>query len=307
MASAENQLDRPSERPRMSTPANPVSIGEGVAIGHGRPLALIAGPCVIESEELLARVADVLLAIRDSLGVPAVLKASFDKANRSSIRSYRGPGLERGLELLARARERTGLPVTTDIHLPEQAAPAAAAVDLLQIPAFLVRQTDLIVAAAETGKPLNLKKGQFMAPWEMANAVNKALETGNNRILVTERGTFFGYGRLVNDFRALIWMAELGTPVVFDATHSVQLPGASGDRSGGERRFVRPLARAAVAVGCDAIFLETHPDPDRALSDGPNMVPLAELPGLVRELLRVRAAVDERGRAAGEVAPMTRC
>ncbi len=273
--------------------ANPVVISQGVCVGRGCPLALIAGPCVIESEELLHRVAETLVAIRDSCRIPVVFKASFDKANRSSLRSFRGPGLERGLELLARVRQRAGLPVTTDIHLPEQAKAAAEVADLIQIPAFLARQTDLIVAAAQTGKPLNVKKGQFMAPWDMANVVQKALEAGNNQVLVTERGTFFGYGRLVNDFRSLVWMADLGTPVVFDATHSVQLPGAGGDRSGGERRFVRPLARAAVAVGCDAVFLETHPDPERALSDGPNMVPLGELPELVQELLRIRAALEE--------------
>ena len=279
----------------MVGPHNPVPIGPGTHIGAGAPLALIAGPCVIESRDLVLRVAERLADLRDRLPLVVVFKASFDKANRSSIRSFRGPGLEEGLRVLEQVRAQTGLPVTTDIHLPEQAGPVAEVVDLLQIPAFLVRQTDLVVAAARTGRALNLKKGQFMAPWEMANVVQKALECGNRSVLLTERGTFFGYGRLVNDFRALVWMQELGVPVVFDATHSVQLPGARGDCSGGERRFVRPLARAAVAVGCDALFLETHPRPDEALSDGPNMVPLDELEPLLLEVLAIRSALERGG------------
>ena len=267
-----------------------------VSVGEGHPLAVIAGPCVIESRDLLLKVAVRLRALSDSFGLPIVFKSSFDKANRSSIRSFRGPGLEEGLRLLEEVRRETGLPVTTDIHLPDQAAPAAEVVDLLQIPAFLVRQTDLVVAAARTGKPVNLKKGQFMAPWEMEHAVRKATESGNRAILLTERGTTFGYGRLVNDFRSIPCMKQLGCPVVYDATHSVQLPGGGGDRSSGERQFVPTLSRAAVAAGCDALFLETHPDPDKAPSDGPNMVPLDQLPELFRQVTLIREAYERTGR-----------
>jgi 2-dehydro-3-deoxyphosphooctonate aldolase (KDO 8-P synthase) len=269
---------------------NPVTIGQWT-VGGGAPLLWILGPCVIESRDHTLAVADAVRASADELGLPVVFKASFDKANRSSGKSFRGIGMEDGLDILAAVKQRTGLPVTTDVHEPQQAAPVAEVCDLLQIPAFLARQTDLLVAAAKTGKAVNVKKGQFMAPWDMKNVVKKMEEVGNRRVLLTERGTTFGYGMLVNDMRAIPWMQETGAPVIFDATHSVQTPGALGDRTGGDRRMVPFLARAAVAAGCDGVFLETHPDPDRAPSDGPNMIPLADLPGLIRTLLRIRSAV----------------
>jgi len=270
-------------------PSNPVRIGP-VRCGRGERLLVIAGPCVIESEELTREIAQRLAEISERLNVPIVFKASFDKANRTSIHSYRGPGLDEGLAILERVGRESGLPLTTDIHLPEQAAPAAEVCQLLQVPAFLARQTDLIAAAAATPAAVNVKKPQFVAPWEMRNVVAKAEECGKAEILLTERGTTFGYGRLVNDMRAIPQMQALGCPVVFDATHSVQLPGAQGDRSGGQREMVAPLARAAAAVGCDALFFETHPRPDEALSDGPNMVPLNELEELLRCCLKIREA-----------------
>jgi 2-dehydro-3-deoxyphosphooctonate aldolase (KDO 8-P synthase) len=270
---------------------NPVRVADSMLVGQGRPLALIAGPCVIESHELTVAIAEQLAELASELGVSIVFKASFDKANRSSIHGFRGPGLDAGLRTLDAARQRSGLPLTTDVHEPHQAAAIAEVCDLLQIPAFLARQTDLIAAAAETGKPLNVKKGQFMAPWDMKNVVKKAAECGNHNVLLTERGTTFGYGRLVNDVRAIPIMQETGCPVVFDATHSVQLPSADGDRSGGERHMVPYLARAAVAAGCDALFVEVHPTPDQAKSDGPNMLQLDRLPQLLQECLRVRAAI----------------
>jgi 2-dehydro-3-deoxyphosphooctonate aldolase (KDO 8-P synthase) len=253
---------------------------------------VIAGPCVIESKGLCLEVGRRLVEIRDRLSVPIVFKASFDKANRTSIRSFRGPGLPGGLEILAKVREVTGLPVTTDIHWPDQAEPAAQVCDLLQIPAFLCRQTDLLVAAAHTGRPVHVKKGQFLAPGDMAHVVGKLEASGCRDILLGERGTFFGYGRLVNDMRAIVQMQALGVPVVFDATHSVQEPGSLGGATGGNRAMVEPLARAAVAVGADALFFETHPDPDHALSDGPNMLPLAQLEPVLRRLLALRAVVE---------------
>jgi len=272
-------------------PNNPVPIGP-YWCGRGRPLLVIAGPCVIESEGLCLEVGRRLVEIRDRLSVPIVFKASFDKANRTSIRSFRGPGLPGGLEILAKVREVTGLPVTTDIHWPDQAEPAAQVCDLLQIPAFLCRQTDLLVAAAQTGRPVHVKKGQFLAPGDMAHVVGKLEASGCRDILLGERGTFFGYGRLVNDMRAIVQMQALGVPVVFDATHSVQEPGSLGGATGGNRAMVEPLARAAVAVGADALFFETHPDPDHALSDGPNMLPLAQLEPVLRRLLALRAVVE---------------
>jgi 2-dehydro-3-deoxyphosphooctonate aldolase (KDO 8-P synthase) len=274
---------------------NPVWIGGSVAIGRGRPLAIIAGPCVIESHEATLAIAERLAEIAAELDVPVVFKASFDKANRSSIRGFRGPGLEEGLRTLEEARRLSGLPATTDVHEAQQAGPVAEVCDLLQVPAFLARQTDLIAAVAETGRPMNVKKGQFMAPWDMRNVVQKALECGNANVLLTERGTTFGYGRLVNDMRAIPLMQETGSPVVFDATHSVQLPGAEGDRSGGERRMVPLLARAAVACGCDALFLEVHPRPDEAKSDGPNMIELDRLPAVLADCLRIREALRAEG------------
>jgi 2-dehydro-3-deoxyphosphooctonate aldolase (KDO 8-P synthase) len=274
---------------------NPVRIREGVVVGRGHPLVVIAGPCVIESHELTIEIAERLGEIRQELDVPIVFKASFDKANRSSIRGFRGPGIDEGLSTLDAARRRSGLPLTTDVHEPHQAAAVAEVCDLLQVPAFLARQTDLIAAVASTGRPINVKKGQFMAPWDMKNVVTKAAECGNHNVLLTERGTTFGYGRLVNDMRAIPIMQETGCPVVFDATHSVQLPSAEGERSGGERRMIPYLARAAVACGCDALFLEVHPRPDEARSDGPNSIELDRLSDLLRACLRVRAAIEASG------------
>jgi 2-dehydro-3-deoxyphosphooctonate aldolase (KDO 8-P synthase) len=251
----------------------------------------ILGPCVIESHDLTLSIADTLRQVGERLGIPIVFKASFDKANRSSNRTFRGPGLVEGLKTLDTVKRRTGLPVTTDVHETSQVEAAAQVCDLLQIPAFLARQTDLVIAAGKTGRPVNVKKGQFMAPWDMKNVLTKMEEAGNRQLLFTERGTTFGYGQLVNDMRAIPWMQELGCPVIFDATHSVQKPGAQGDRSGGEGRMVPYLARAGVAVGCDGVFLETHPRPQEALSDGPNMIALADLPELLRCCLRIREAL----------------
>jgi 2-dehydro-3-deoxyphosphooctonate aldolase (KDO 8-P synthase) len=248
---------------------------------------------VIESEALCLAVARELRLITDQLGIPIVFKASFDKANRTSVTSFRGPGLHAGLRILEKVSKSAGLPVTTDIHWPEQAAPAAEVCDLLQIPAFLCRQTDLLLAAAGTGRPVHVKKGQFLSPADMRYVVEKLLAGGCRQILLGERGTFFGYGHWVNDFRAIPVMQSFGVPVVFDATHSVQEPGGKGSASGGQRQMVEPLARAAVAVGVDALFFETHPDPDRALSDGPNMIPLSQLGPMLERLLRLRRAVEE--------------
>jgi len=276
-----------------------VDIAGRFRIGSGNPPAFIAGPCVLESGELAFAVAEFLSSLASRVPVPVIFKGSFDKANRSSGRSYRGPGEREGLQILAEVKSRYGLPVTTDIHEPRQAALAAEVVDVLQIPAFLCRQTDLIVAAGETGLPVNIKKGQFMAPWDMANAVEKIVATGNRAVLVTERGTFFGYNNLVVDFRGIPSIREKICPAIFDATHSVQLPGGAGDASSGERQFITPLARAAVAAGADGLFLEIHPDPARALSDGPNSLPLGDVEPLVRSLLAIRAAVEGTG-TAGE-------
>jgi 2-dehydro-3-deoxyphosphooctonate aldolase (KDO 8-P synthase) len=273
-------------------PENPATIGP-YRCGRGQPLLIIAGPCVLESEELALRIAGRLKEIAAELSIPLVFKASFDKANRTSVASYRGPGLEHGLAMLRQVKQATGLPVTTDIHEPLQAAAVGQVCDLVQIPAFLARQTDLLLAAAATGRPVHVKKGQFLAPWDMKNVVGK-LETGGCRhVLLGERGTFFGYGRLVNDMRAIPQMQSLGTPVIFDATHSVQEPGGLGASTGGNRAMVEPLARAAVAVGVDGLFFETHPRPDTAPSDGPNMIPLEEFPGLLRRLLAIRRTVDK--------------
>jgi len=267
-----------------------VSLGD-IVCGSGYPLLWIAGPCVIESHELTLRIADRLKDMAARLKLPLVFKASFDKANRTSGKSFRGPGLEEGLRTLAAVKERTGLPVLTDVHECYQVGPAAEVCDVLQIPAFLARQTDLILAAGHTGKVVNVKKGQFMAPWDMKHVVTKMAEAGNQNLLLTERGASFGYGNLVADMRSIPWMQDLGCPVIFDATHSVQKPGAAGDRSDGDRRMVPYLARAAAACGCDGIFLETHPEPDKALSDGPNMIALENLPDLVECCLRIHEAV----------------
>jgi 2-dehydro-3-deoxyphosphooctonate aldolase (KDO 8-P synthase) len=268
----------------------PVPIGNAVC-GPGQPLLWILGPCVIESHDLTLRIADTLRDLAERLRLPLVFKASFDKANRTSGKSFRGPGLHEGLKTLDAVKRRTGLPVTTDVHETQQVTAVAEVCDLIQVPAFLARQTDLILAAGRTGRAVNVKKGQFMAPWDMRHVVTKMAEAGNRRLLLTERGSTFGYNTLVSDMRSIPWMQDLGCPVIFDATHSVQMPGAQGDRSGGDRRMVPHLARAAVACGCDGLFMETHPRPDEALSDGPNMVPLDQLPELVRCCLRLREAL----------------
>jgi 2-dehydro-3-deoxyphosphooctonate aldolase (KDO 8-P synthase) len=276
-------------------PENPVAIAD-FRCGRGSPLLIIAGPCVIESETLTLAVAGQLRRIADKLKIQLIFKASFDKANRTSVEAFRGPGLERGLEILQKVKETAGLPVTTDIHQPNQAAPAGEVCDLLQIPAFLARQTDLLLAAAATGRPVHVKKGQFLAPWDMRHVVGKLESGGCRHILLGERGTFFGYGRLVNDMRAIPQMQSLGAPVVFDATHSVQEPGGLGAATGGNRAMVEPLARAAVALGVDALFFETHPNPDAAPSDGKNMIPLDQFAGLLGRLLAIRRTVETIGR-----------
>ena len=265
-----------------------LEINAGGAIFGGPRLALIAGPCVIESPESSLRHAERIARIARDLELPIVFKSSFDKANRTSHSSFRGPGLHEGLRVLERVKQATGLPLLTDVHEPDQVVAAAAVVDILQIPALLSRQTDLIVAAAKTNCVVNLKKGQFLAPWDMKAVVAKAEAAGCRRILVTERGFSFGYNNLVSDMRSIVTMRAFGYPVVFDATHSAQLPGAGGERSGGQREFIAPLARAAVAAGAEAVFMEVHEDPDHALSDGPNSYPLDVLPQLLRELCQLR-------------------
>lgn len=254
-------------------------------------LFLLAGPCVIENEALCFQIAAFLQKTCAKLGITCVFKASFDKANRTSANAFRGPGLEAGLEILARVREKSGLPVVTDIHTAEQAALAAEVADILQIPAFLCRQTDLIKAAAGTGRIVNIKKGQFLAPGDMTNVANKVRAFGGRYLALTERGATFGYNNLVADMRSIPILKRTGCPVIFDATHSVQLPGGAGDRTAGQREFAPVLARCALAAGADGLFIETHPDPDKALSDGPNMIPLAEMPGVLKGLLKVYEAV----------------
>lgn len=255
-------------------------------------LSLIAGPCVIESEALCLKIAASLRKTCDKLGIFYIFKASYDKANRTSGKSFRGPGIDAGLATLAKVREKIGVPVLTDVHTEAQAQAAGEIVDVLQIPAFLCRQTDLIHAAVLTGKIVNIKKGQFLSPPEMAQVVKKAADAGGKYLLLTERGTTFGYNNLVADMRSIPILKRTGYPVIFDATHSVQLPGGGGDKSAGQREFAPVLARCAVAAGVDGLFIETHPNPDQALSDGPNMVPLAELPALLKTLLKVRAAIQ---------------
>jgi 2-dehydro-3-deoxyphosphooctonate aldolase (KDO 8-P synthase) len=250
-------------------------------IGAGKPLAVIAGPCVIESQESALRHASLLKEAADRAGVPYIFKSSYDKANRSSATSFRGPGLEQGLEILAEVKRKVGVPILTDVHESAQVAAVQQVADVLQIPAFLCRQTDFVVAVAKSGKVVNVKKGQFLAPWDIANVLDKILSTGNDRVLLTERGVSFGYNNLVSDMRSLVWMRELGYPVIFDATHSLQLPGGLGHASGGERKYIPALARAAVAAGVDALFMEVHEDPDRALSDGPNSLPLKDFEKLI--------------------------
>jgi 2-dehydro-3-deoxyphosphooctonate aldolase (KDO 8-P synthase) len=274
---------------------HPIQIGHWTLRADG-PFFVIAGPCVIETEETTFRVADSLRETSDLLGVPVVFKASYDKANRTSLDAYRGPGLEAGLETLRKVRERTGLPLLSDVHAAGEAARAAEVLDVLQIPAFLCRQTDLLLAAAATGRPVNLKKGQFLAPWDMEQAVRKVTAGGHRAVLITERGASFGYNNLVVDIRAFPVMKSFGYPVVFDATHSVQLPGAAGGSSGGQREYAGVLARAAVAAGADGVFMEVHPDPGKALCDGPNALPLAELRSVLALLKEIHGIVQAEGR-----------
>lgn len=267
--------------------------GAPLLVGNGQPLLLIAGPCALESEELARTVATTMREVCARLGISYVFKASFDKANRTSLSSYRGPGLREGLAILAAIRRDLQVPVLSDIHDVSQVAAAAEVLDVLQIPAFLCRQTDLLVAAARTGKPVNVKKGQFVSPWDMENVVSKVRGAGGSKLMLVERGASFGYNNLVVDMRSLPVMRSFGCPVIFDATHSVQLPGGAGGCSGGQRQFVAPLAKAATAVGIDGLFLEVHPEPDKALCDGPNSLPLDEVEELLRRILKVRAAVDQ--------------
>jgi|KBSSwiStaDraftv2_1062776.scaffolds.fasta_scaffold26126_5 2-dehydro-3-deoxyphosphooctonate aldolase (KDO 8-P synthase) len=274
-------------------PSPRIRIAEGVEAGGGAPLLVIAGPDSIESEGHALAMARALAEIAKARGVSLVYKSSFDKANRTSATSFRGPGLEAGLSILARVKKETGLPVTTDFHTPDQAAKLAPVVDLLQVPAMLSRQTDMLVAAAATGRPVNVKKGQFLAPWDMGPAIAKARSAGQGGVMVTERGATFGYNNLVVDFRGIPRMRALGVPVCFDATHSVQLPGGQGDASGGERAFIAPLARAAVAVGVDAVFFEVHDDPAKALCDGPSQLPLAAFPAILDGILAIDRAARE--------------
>lgn len=270
-----------------------VSIGN-INIGGGAPLVLIAGPCVIEDEENAFRTAAFLKAETERLGIPLIFKASFDKANRTSIHSFRGPGMVSGLAILKKIREALNIPVISDVHLPEQVDAAAEVLDVIQVPAFLCRQTDFIVKAAAAGRVLNIKKGQFLAPWDVKNIVEKAESAGNTSIMITERGSMFGYNNLVVDFRGIsIIQQETGKPVVFDATHSVQLPGGGGARSGGQRDFAPVLAQAAVAAGADGIFMEVHENPDTALCDGPNSLHLDSVPGILARLLAIRAAIQQ--------------
>ncbi|HHD56187.1 MAG TPA: 3-deoxy-8-phosphooctulonate synthase [Desulfobulbaceae bacterium] len=276
--------------------ATPVAIstpdGKSFSVGAAQPLLLIAGPCALESEELARRVAGEMQEICDRLGLSYVFKASFDKANRTSLDSYRGPGLDEGLSTLSRIREEMQVPVISDVHDVSQVTPAAEVLDILQIPAFLCRQTDLLVAAARTGKPVNLKKGQFVSPWDMENGVNKLRGAGGKKTMLVERGASFGYNNLVVDMRSLPVMRSFDCPVIYDATHSVQLPGGAGGSSGGQREFIAPLSRAAVAAGIDGLFMEVHPDPDKALCDGPNSMPLDQIENLLEQLVRIQETVS---------------
>ena len=265
----------------------------GLKLGNG-PLFVIAGPCVIESKDLSVQIASEMKRVCGKLALPFVFKASFDKANRTSIKSFRGPGLEKGLEILAHVKEAAGVPILTDIHEPQQAAPVAEVADIIQVPAFLVRQTDLVVAAAGTGRAVNLKKAQFLAPWDMKPAIEKAESTGNTKIILTERGSSFGYNNLVVDMRAIPLMKALGYPVAIDATHGVQKPGGLGDKTGGDRDMVATIARAAVAAGADGVFLEVHPEPDRAKSDAANSLALSDAEDLLVSLKRIHAALESR-------------
>ncbi len=267
-----------------------------VSIGQGLPLVFIAGPCVIESYEGCMQLAEKLKNLFLAKGTPFIFKASYDKANRTSVKSYRGPGIEDGLKILAEIKRQLGVPILSDVHSEEDVSMAAETLDIIQIPAFLCRQTDLILAAAKTGKPVNIKKGQFLAPWDMKPLIEKIQSAGNERILLTERGASFGYNNLVSDMRSLVIMRKFGYPVIFDATHSVQLPGGQGNASGGEREMAPPLARAAVATGCDGLFLEVHETPEKGLSDAATMLPFADLSALVDQVLAIHAVVQAGGR-----------
>lgn len=279
-------------RPYNSQMKHTVRVAEFV-IGDGHPFVLIAGPCVIEDEDATLEAAAFLKALTDQLEIPFIFKTSYDKANRTSVRSYRGPGLSRGLEIIARVRREVGVPVISDVHCFEEIAPAARVLDVIQIPAFLCRQTDFVQAVSDTGRPVNIKKGQFLAPWDLEHVIEKVVSRGNDRILVTERGTSFGYNNLVVDFRSFAIIRDMGRPLIFDATHSVQLPGGAGKASGGQRRFVPHLARAALAAGVDGLFMEVHKDPECALCDGPNSLPLEEVQPLLEELKAIRRALSE--------------
>lgn len=269
---------------------------QNIRVGGDAPLAIIAGPCVIESREMCLDLAERLARMARREGMPLIFKASYDKANRTSHRSFRGPGLVKGLEILREVKERFGLPLLVDVHHETEVPLAARVADILQLPAFLCRQTDLVLALAESGRVVNIKKGQFLAPWDVRHVIAKIESTGNRNILVTERGTSFGYNNLVADLRSLAIMREFGYPIIFDATHSVQAPGGAGDHTGGDRRFAPLLARAAVAAGCDGVFMETHRDPDRALSDRENALPLTSLPALWRVLRRIHEIVCKKAR-----------
>ena len=277
----------------MSMIPRKITIG-AVQIGGGLPIAVIAGPCVIESKDSALRHGSALKAAADRVGVPYIFKSSYDKANRSSLHSFRGPGLENGLEILSAVKEKVGVPVLTDVHETDQVERVKTVADILQIPAFLCRQTDFVLAVAQSGKVVNVKKGQFLAPWDMRNIVDKIRCAGNEQILLTERGASFGYNNLVSDMRSLVVMRELGYPVVLDATHSLQLPGGLGDASGGERQYIPALARAGAAAGIDALFMEVHEDPEHALSDGPNSLMLKDFEGLLRVIKRIDAVVKDQ-------------
>lgn len=264
---------------------------KNIIIGQGHPLALIAGPCVLESRDLALHIANTVCSVTAELKIPFIFKGSFDKANRTSLSSYRGPGLYEGLEILAAVKNEFDIPVCTDFHTPEQAATIASVVDLLQVPAFLCRQTDMLIAAAETGKAISVKKGQFLSPWDMRNVVEKVIAAGNTQLMLVERGATFGYNNLVVDMRSLVVMRELGCPVIFDATHSAQLPGGTGTATGGQREFVPAMVRGAVAVGVDALFMEVHPEPEKGLSDATTMWPLAQL----KAVLQIAQHIDAVG------------
>ena len=270
--------------------AKPIQIG-AVKIGGKHPIALIAGPCVIESERGAMTIAEKLKRITDDAGIPFIFKSSYDKANRSSIDSFRGPGLNKGLAIMGKIKRELSIPLLSDIHTEKEIAPASEVLDVLQIPALLCRQTDLLIKAAKTGRPINVKKGQFMAPWDMKNVADKLVKSGCKKILLTERGFMFGYNNLVVDMRSLVLMRNFGYPVVFDATHSLQLPGGKGDRSDGQRELIPDIVRGAVAVGCDTLFMEVHPNPDKAKSDGPNMLKLSQLPMLLKQVKVLDRAV----------------